>query len=140
LIASAALTWGYFWYRDASRPQIAGAVKIAVGAPVDIVRDAEGVPHIYAQSSRDAWFALGFLHAQDRLWQLEMNRRIAAGRTAEILGPTAAGADRFLRTLGVRRNAEAIFLNLAPETRAVLDAYARGINFYLAQRSGPLPP
>ncbi|MDB5842284.1 MAG: penicillin acylase family protein, partial [Herminiimonas sp.] len=88
----------------------------------------------------DAYFALGFLHAQDRLWQLELNRRIAAGRMAEILGPNAVDTDRFLRTLGVRRNAEAILANLAPDARAVLDAYTNGINAWLAQRSGPLPP
>ncbi|HEY4542482.1 MAG TPA: penicillin acylase family protein, partial [Noviherbaspirillum sp.] len=77
---------------------------------------------------------------QDRLWQLELNRRIPAGRLAEVLGPKAVDTDRFLRTLGVRRNAEQILTRLAPETRRALDAYARGVNAYLAQRSGPLPP
>lgn len=129
------------WYRSASQPQIDGKVSLAgVSAPIDIVRDAEGIPHIYAQSTDDAYFALGFVHAQDRLWQLELNRRIAAGRMAEILGPNAVDTDRFLRSLGVRRNAEAILANLAPDTRAALDAYAKGINAYLANRTGPLPP
>lgn len=111
-----------------------------LGAQVDIVRDAEGIPHIYAKSTADAYFALGFVHAQDRLWQLELNRRIPAGRMAEILGPNALDTDRFLRTLGVRRNAEKILANLAPETRAALDAYARGVNAYLENRTEPLPP
>lgn len=116
-------------------------MKIAgLKGPVDIVRDREGVPHIFAGSPSDAYFALGFVHAQDRLWQLEMNRRIAAGRLAEVLGPNALNTDRFLRTLGVRRNAESILASLNQETRTALDAYARGINSYLAAHSGPLPP
>jgi penicillin G amidase len=130
-----------FWYRDASQPRIDGRVALAgLSAPVDIVRDAEGIPHIFAKSAGDAYFALGFAHAQDRLWQLELNRRIPAGRMAEILGPNALDTDRFLRTLGVRRNAEKILANLSADTRAALDAYARGINAYLENRSGPLPP
>jgi len=129
------------WYRAASQPQIDGKITLkGLGGPVDIVRDAEGIPHIYARSTDDAYFALGFVHAQDRLWQLELNRRIPAGRMAEILGPNALDADRFLRTLGVRRNAERILAALAPETRAALDAYARGVNAWLDNRSGPLPP
>lgn len=132
---------GLYWYRSASQPQISGSLQIAgLAAPVDIVRDAAGVPHIYAQSTADAYFALGFVHAQDRLWQLEMNRRIPAGRMAEILGPKALPTDRFLRTLGVRRNAEQILARLAPDTRAALQSYADGINAFVANRSGPLPP
>ena len=132
---------GLYWYRSASQPQVEGSLQIAgIAAPVDIVRDAAGVPHIYAQSIADAYFALGFVHAQDRLWQLELNRRIPAGRMAEILGPKALPTDRFLRTLGVRRNAELILARLAPDTRAALQAYTNGINAFVANRSGPLPP
>lgn len=129
------------WYRGASQPQIDGTLRLdGLAAAVDVVRDAEGIPHIYAQSNGDAYFALGFVHAQDRLWQMEMNRRIAAGTMSEILGPGALDTDRFLRTLGVRRNAEKILGNLSPDTRAALEAYARGVNAYLDTRSGPLPP
>ncbi|TFV90964.1 penicillin acylase family protein, partial [Oxalobacteraceae bacterium OM1] len=136
LLAGAAL-----WYRNASLPQLDGRIQLqGVQAAVDVVRDAEGIPHIYAKSDHDAYFALGFVHAQDRLWQLEMNRRIAAGRMAEVLGPNALDADRFLRTLGVRRNAERIFAKLDNDARAALEAYAAGVNAYLAQRKGPLPP
>ncbi|HZW14373.1 MAG TPA: penicillin acylase family protein [Noviherbaspirillum sp.] len=136
-----AITGTVLWYRSASQPQIDGTVRLAgIAASIDIVRDAEGVPHIYAKSADDAYFALGFVHAQDRLWQLELNRRIPAGTMAEILGPGALDADRFLRTLGVRRNAEKILAHLSPETRASLEAYARGVNAYLANRKGPLPP
>ena len=131
----------FFWYRSASQPQISGQLRMTgLQEKVDIVRDAEGIPHIYAKSAHDAYFALGVAHAQDRLWQMEMNRRIASGRMAEVLGPAALDTDRFLRTLGVRRNAEAIVRNLAPDARAALDAYAEGVNRYLEERSGPLPP
>lgn len=131
----------FFWYRGASLPKTSGELSMSgLQNPVDIVRDREGIPHIYAKSAHDAYFALGVVHAQDRLWQMEMNRRIAAGRVAEILGAKALGTDRFLRTLGVRRNAQAIVQNLAPDARAALEAYADGVNRYLEQRSGPLPP
>ena len=128
------------WYWRASLAQADGSLKLnGLGAPVDVVRDTEGVPHIYAKSQADAYFALGFVHAQDRLWQMEMNRRIASGRLAEILGPAALDTDRFLRTLGVARNAQAILGNLSPEAHAMLDAYAKGVNAYLDNRRQPLP-
>lgn len=131
----------FFWYRSACQPRLNGTLTLSgLHAPVDIVRDAAGVPHIYAKTTDDAYFALGFVHAQDRLWQMELNRRIAAGRLAEILGAKAVGTDRFLRTLGVRRNAEKILEHLGPDTRAALDAYARGVNAWLGQHSGPLSP
>jgi penicillin amidase len=141
ILLIAALISALFWYRSASQPQIDGRLTISgLTSKVDIVRDAEAIPHIYAGSTDDAYFALGFVHAQDRLWQLEMNRRIPAGRMAEILGPSALDTDRFLRTLGVRRNAERIFANLSADTRAALESYAKGVNAYLANRPGPLPP
>ena len=75
-------------------------------APVEIVRDAHAIPHIYAQSPRDGAFAMGYVHAQDRLWQLEMQRRIGQARLAEVVGEPGLKTDRFLRTLGVYRVAE----------------------------------
>jgi penicillin amidase len=81
-----------------------GAIALqGLGAPVEVLRDRHGIPHIYAASLEDAHFALGFVHAQDRLWQMEMNRRIGSGTLAEILGPAALDTDRFMRTLGLRR-------------------------------------
>jgi penicillin amidase len=137
----AASVCALLWYRSATQPQVEGRLKLTgLSAPVDIVRDAQGVPHIYAKSTNDAYLALGFVHAQDRLWQLELNRRIAAGRMAELFGTKALDTDRFLRTLGVRRNAEKIAPNLSADARAALDSYAKGINAFLAQRTGPLPP
>src|SRR6186713_1277609 len=105
-LALAALA-GYGFLRQ-SLPKTSGELHLpGLGASVEVLRDRHGIPHIYAASLEDAHFALGFVHAQDRLWQMEMNRRIAAGRMAEILGPGALETDRFLRTLGVRLVAEA---------------------------------
>ena len=131
---------GYAWLRQ-SLPQLDGTLALSgLKAPVEIVRDRYGVPHIYAGSVEDAYFALGFVHAQDRLWQMEMNRRIGSGRMSEVLGAATLDADKFLRTLGVHRVAEATLESLSPKARSQLDAYAAGVNAFLAQRSGPLPP
>ena len=133
------LAAGYAYLR-LSLPQTKGEIRVpGLGAAVEVLRDRYGIPHIFAGSPEDASFALGFAHAQDRLWQMEMSRRIAAGRLAEIVGPGALEADRFLRTLGVRRAAEANLRGLDAETRRLLDAYAAGVNAFIA--SGPvLPP
>ncbi len=109
-------------------------------APVEIVRDAHAIPHIYAQSPRDGAFAMGYVHAQDRLWQLEMQRRIGAARLAEVVGEPGVTTDKFLRTLGIYRVAERNFERLAPETQAIYEAYAAGVNAYLETRSGLMPP
>lgn len=129
----------YGWLRQ-SLPRTEGEIRLAgLERPVDVLRDAWGIPHIFAQSPNDAVFALGYVHAQDRLWQMEMNRRIGAGRLAEVLGAGALETDRFLRTLGVRRSAEASLAVLSAETRSALAAYAAGVNAFLA--SDPvLPP
>jgi len=134
-----ALLSGYLYLRS-SLPQLNGGLALpGLSGPVEIVRDANAVPHIFAKSSRDAYFALGFVHGQDRLWQLEMNRRIGSGRLAEALGPGALDNDKFLRTLGIRRGAEAIYRNLDTATQDRLRAYAAGVNAFLATRSGSLP-
>jgi len=130
---------GYLYLRQ-SLPRLEGEITAAgLGAAVEILRDVHGVPHIFAQSERDAHFALGFVHAQDRLWQLEMNRRIAAGRLAELFGPGGLETDRFMRTLGVRRAAQANLAHLEQRSRGALDAYAAGVNAFLATQP-VLPP
>ena len=129
------------WYWRASLPKVDGSLKLTgLHAAVDIVRDHNGVPHIYAKNSDDAFYALGFVHAQDRLWQMEMNRRIAAGRLSEILGAGALDTDRFLRTLGVARNAARIWEHLAPDAKEALEAYARGVNAFIDSHGQALPP
>jgi penicillin amidase len=140
LLAAFGAAVGYAWLRQ-SLPQLAGTLTLSgLRAPVEIVRDRHGVPHIYAGSVEDAYFALGFAHAQDRLWQMEMNRRIGSGRLSEALGAATLDTDKFLRTLGVRRVAEATLKELSADARGQLDAYAAGVNAFLTQRAGPLPP
>ncbi len=105
---------------------------------VTITRDASGVPHIRADHDLDAIYALGFAHAQDRLWQMELNRRIGAGRLSEVLGSAALGQDKFLRTWGFYRAAEAAIPALEPRSLAVLEAYAAGVNARMGQGNLPL--
>ncbi len=138
LVVMAAVA-GYVYLRQ-SLPVADGEIVVSGAAgPVEILRDEFGVPHIHASSREDAYFGLGFAHAQDRLWQMEMNRRIGSGRLAEILGPKALETDRFLRTLGIRRVAEANLKHVAPDTLAALEAYAAGVNAFLAT-DPVLPP
>ena len=137
LVTSAA---GYVWLRQ-SLPVVDGERSLAgLEAPVEILRDRHAIPHIQGQSTTDVIFAQGYAHAQDRLWQMEFQRRIGAGRLAEVVGAEALPADRFMRTLGLYRLAEGSIAYLSEETRAWLDAYAAGVNAFLDDRSGPLPP
>ncbi len=140
VVLAVAVAGGGYAYLQRSLPQAEGTLRLpGLKAEITVLRDTWGIPHIYAASVDDAMFALGFVHAQDRLWQMEMNRRIGAGRLAEVLGPRALETDKFLRTLGVRRAAQASLRGLDPETRVTLEAYAAGVNAFLA--TGPvLPP
>ena len=126
-------TGGIYFYLRLSLPKTDGEIRIAgISGPVEIMRDAYGIPHVYAASVEDANFALGYAHAQDRLWQMEMNRRIAAGRLAEILGAPALDTDRFLRTRGVHRVSQVAYQRADVQTRRLLDAYAAGVNAFIA--------
>lgn len=107
---------------------------------VTVTFDSLAVPHITAAADLDAFAALGYLHARERLWQMEFFRRAAEGRLAEILGPAAVSSDRFLRGLDIPLAAEGSLAILAPETRAVLDAYVRGVNRWITGHQRPLPP
>src|SRR5258708_2134974 len=123
-----------------SLPQVEGEIALhALGAHVEILRDAHGIPHIYAQSFADVYFALGFVHAQDRLWQMEVSRRIGSGRIAEVAGAAGLEFDRFMRTIGLRRAAQANLSRYDAETRQMLDAYAAGVNAFLGTKP-VLPP
>ena len=139
LIVVIVLAAGYLWMRG-SLPKLDGEVEVAgLKAAVEVIRDTHAIPHIYAESTTDAAFAMGFVHAQDRLWQMEFQRRVGAGRLSEMFGEESLGYDRFLRTLGVYRAAERNFDNLDAETQAIYQAYAAGVNSFLATRDGPLP-
>lgn len=108
-------------------------------APVEIIRDAHAIPHIYAGTPWDGAFAMGYVHAQDRLWQMEMQRRVGAGRLAELAGEAGLETDRLMRTLGLYRIAGRNFERLSPSVRRIYKAYAAGVNAYLETRSGMLP-
>lgn len=140
VVLGAAAGGAWTWLRG-SLPAMEGTIELAgLSAPVRIVRDRNAVPHVYAENVEDVMYGLGFVHAQDRLWQMEINRRVGAGRLAEVLGAPARPADRFLRTLGVHRAAERAYAELDRRTRGVLDSYAAGVNAFLDARDGPLPP
>jgi penicillin amidase len=130
---------GYVHLRR-SLPRLDGTVRVAgLGAPVEIMRDVDGIPHIYGQSQADVFLGLGYVHAQDRLWQLEFQRRIGQARLSEWLGSSTLATDRFVRTLGVYRAAQQAWATLPAETKALVDAYAAGINTFLAEGNS-LPP
>jgi penicillin G amidase len=127
------------WLRR-SLPRVDGTLQVAgVTQPVEIVRDANAIPHILAQTEPDAYFGLGYAHAQDRLWQLEFNRRLGSGRLAEVLGEPALRRDRMFRTLGLRHVAEQNIERLDARARAALSGYVAGVNAFLAS-DPPLSP
>lgn len=141
LLLACVIVAGGVLYIISSLPQLDG--RIAVTGPtqsVYIARDSDGVPLIEAANDEDAAFGLGFVHAQDRLFQMEMMRRYGAGTLAEIFGTQALATDRQTRVLGLYRAAEAAIPYLSPTIQRVLDAYASGVNAFLATRRGALPP
>jgi penicillin G amidase len=125
------------WAVRRAWPQESGKIVIqGLSAPVEVVRDRWGVPHLYARNERDLFFAQGYVHAQDRLWQMCFNRLVSGGRLSSLFGPGPLPTDRYLRTLGLRRLAERDLALLTPETRAFLDAYSAGVNAFLATQGG----
>lgn len=139
LVAVIALSLA-FWLR-LSVPDYSGTAQIAgLRAPVQVWRDQHAVPHIFAANDLDAYRALGYVHAQDRFWQMDMNRRIGAGRLSEVLGTVTLDFDKFMRTLGIYRQAQASYEVLAPEVQQALDAYAQGVNAWREQAGRPIGP
>jgi len=120
-------------------PKIKGRSRVhGLQAETTIIRDSWGIPHIYASNSHDLFFTQGYVHAQDRFWQMEFWRRIGSGRLSEILGESALEQDRFLRTLAWQRVAVQELEMLGEEERAVLEAYAEGVNAYISTHRGRL--
>jgi penicillin amidase len=132
---------GLYLYLRSALPQMAGRIVLSgPRAEIRIERDADGVPLITAQDDEDVAFGLGFAHAQDRLFQMELQRRAGAGRLAEIFGPRAVDLDKQMRVLGLHRAAEADLTSLSAEMNRALSAYTAGVNAFLASRRGALPP
>ncbi|GMA14747.1 penicillin acylase family protein [Deinococcus metallilatus] len=128
------------WLKVTSTPRVSGTVTLpGLSGPVTVTRDQWGVPHIRAQTSdEDAMYALGFVHAQDRAWQMDFQRRVSQGRLAEVLGAAALPQDRFLRTWGFYRAAESALPALSEPSRRMVRAYTAGVNAGFAQ--GKLAP
>jgi len=138
LVVVVAAGGGYFVTRR-SFPAVKGTIEAAgLQSQVEVYRDSWGIPHIYASNPHDLFFAQGYVHAQDRFWQMEFSRRQGSGRLSEILGKSALGSDRFIRTVGWHRTAAQELEQLDDEIRAVLEAYAEGVNAYISTRRGRL--
>ncbi len=128
------------WFVRRPWSKVSGTIEVAgLSAPVEVIRDKWGVPHIYAQNEHDLFFAQGYVHAQDRLWQMEFNRRVGSGTLSAILGEATLDTDRFLRTLGLRRAAEKDWALADDDMRAVMEAYADGVNAYVEAHRDRLP-
>ncbi|HET7229802.1 MAG TPA: penicillin acylase family protein [Longimicrobium sp.] len=135
------LAVGARWYVGrAEADPTQDAVLTGLHGNVEVWRDSLGVPHVWAQDDEDLFRAVGYVHAQDRLWQMELFRRVADGRMAEVLGAPLVDTDRFLRTVGMGRAAAEGERALDPESRRMLQAYADGVNAWIDHHPGPLPP
>jgi penicillin amidase len=128
------------WARSA-RPLVDGEIAVpGLASSVEILRDSLGVPHVWAADEESLLFAQGWVHAQDRLWQMELFRHVAEGRLAEILGPDLVETDRFLRTVGLWRAAARQEQATPPALMRLLRAYAAGVNAWIEAHDGALPP
>ena len=135
VLALGAGAFGLYTVRR-SYPRTSGNVQLAgLDGPVDVYRDSDGIPHIYASTVHDLFLAQGYVHAQDRFYQMDFWRHQTSGRLAELYGDGLVGTDTFLRTVGWHAIAEQEYALADAETQAMLDAYAAGVNAYLAGRS-----
>jgi len=129
-----------YWFGWRSLPETSGTITAPIGGKAAIARDARGVPHITAASWEDAIFLQGYAMAQDRMWQMDALRRMGAGELAEVVGKTALDSDQDAHRWRVERVAEAQEQRLSPASRAILAAYARGVNYFLETHRGRLAP
>ena len=132
LLVAIGLAAAALWHALPGGSHTAAIAGLAQGATVEL--DEHAIPRIRAASMRDAAAVLGYLHARERLFQMDLTRRAAAGELAEIAGDVALSSDRMMRTLGLRQSAERDAAALDPETRAMLEAYASGVNAWIAAR------
>jgi penicillin amidase len=143
LLLAVLVTAGVLFIRYEIRksfPVTDGTFQVAgLRAPVVIGRDTYGVPRIQAEGEEDMFFGQGFVHAQDRLWQMDIQRRAAAGRLSEIFGSPTVSFDRMFRIIGLRSTAEEILTGLSPGSREILESYCRGVNAFLESERGRYP-
>ena len=132
LVALIAGVWWLYWEARRPLPQLDGAVSVpGISARVRVIRDERGVPTIEASSLQDLFFAQGYVTAQDRLWQMDMMRRSAAGELSEVVGAATVKMDREERILGLRQAAEAAEKSISARDRVFFEAYARGVNAFI---------
>nr|WP_239579198.1 penicillin acylase family protein [Microlunatus panaciterrae] len=135
LVVSALSSLGVVTVRQSFPQEDGRLVLSALNGPVDVLRDSYGVPNIYADNAEDLFAAQGYVHAQDRFFEMDFRRHVTSGRLAELFGPSEVETDAYIRTLGWRRVAEQELSLLSPSTRRYLDAYAAGVNAYLQSRT-----
>jgi len=139
LIVAVAIGYAYHVARTAL-PQLDGRVQLpGLSAPVRVTRDSHGVPTIEAASLEDLFFAQGFVTAQDRLWQMDMMRRVASGDLSEILGEMTLKYDREAKILGLRAAAKKSLTMASARDLGFFDAYARGVNAYISAQEVTFP-
>ena len=127
------------WFTSRALPQTSGTLTVpGLERPVTVVRDVAGIAHIRAETGHDLFMAQGFVHAQERMWQMEVWRHISAGRLSEMFGESELDTDRFIRTLGWRQATERDWAAMEPDAQAVVNAYAAGVNAWLDQERDSL--
>jgi penicillin G amidase len=136
LLAAAAFLAGRAYLRS-SLPQLEGTVQLSgISGPVDIIRDRDAVTHVFAAARLDTFYGLGYAHAQDRLWQMEFQRRVGHGRLSEVFGAPSVGTDRFLRTLGTGRAARSAWNALPADAKDAVNSYVAGVNAFISTHHG----
>jgi penicillin amidase len=139
-IIGSAARWLLTWLDKRRIPIIEGEIQLkGLTGPVEIIRDRWGIPHIYAEKMEDGLFGQGFVHAQDRLFQMELNRRTAQGRLSELFGEVALDTDRTVRTFGFNRLGKLDYENMRDDLRSNVLAYTAGVNAFLEQKKVKLP-
>ncbi|HEU0181306.1 MAG TPA: penicillin acylase family protein, partial [Agromyces mariniharenae] len=134
VVAAAGLGW---WTVQRSFPTTSGRLEVpGLTAAVTVYRDDAGIPQLVAETDHDLFLAQGYVHAQDRFWEMDFRRHVTAGRVAELFGPSQVATDAFVRTLDWRGVSEQEYALLDPATRGYYEAYAQGVNAYLEERSG----
>src|SRR5688500_3223844 len=135
VIIALLLTGGWFFLRYESSSSFTGELNSSdLAGKVYIYRDKHGIPHIYAkENDNDVFFALGFVHAQDRFWQMEFQRRVVSGTLSEIFGNKTVLMDKYLRTFGFYHAAELAWQSLDQETQNKVKQYTAGVNAFIKQ-------
>ncbi|WP_248959595.1 penicillin acylase family protein [Sphaerisporangium perillae] len=137
LVLAVLLAGAAVWTVQRSFPQLDGELRLpGLGADVTVLRDPHGIPQIYASTPRDLFMAQGYVHAQDRFWEMDFRRKTTAGRLSELFGASTLDVDKVVRTLGWRRTAEREVALLDPRTRQALTDYAAGVNAWMGQHQG----